>query len=408
MNDLNNRLRNARPGLSPVALIEVAVPVTMLRLVVNAQRKKQIALLHEIILRSVDAGLTATDEIAHLTGLENRVISETVAELAVSGHVTTSSSSAIRLTPIGRMLADELTLVTPSVETLNLSFDRLTWKVAAYRSGRLINRRDTVARGVTRIPASQTRRIERPDVTVRDLRALLSRSNERNVEVDYLGIVDLRSRASKYYEAELILYADKSGQTLEAAFLIDDDPSEEHDLAFLAGGGLKSLKVEVEPTYSESGAMPANEGVGELTAFEYAGMLYKSLRDAKEIIIVIEKLNDCAAMRQLLTMLTDQLARGCSVLIGILKTEGEDLIPKGLQELIRPLASEGAVRVLDVDQYATVANGIYLDEIRMPWIPEAVDHQHLPEIRLYRIQPTRDYSSRDAVRKTVQNALRLS
>src|ERR1035438_3029530 len=86
--NLQRRFGNARPGMQLIAVEDAAIPVTVVRADVLAQKKKEPPLTEEFTLRYVALGVNNPEDIAEYLGLDSAHILEATAAQLSENHLS--------------------------------------------------------------------------------------------------------------------------------------------------------------------------------------------------------------------------------------------------------------------------------------------------------------------------------
>lgn len=237
---LHRRFGESRPGLELVAIEEAAVPVTMLRADVLAQERKELPVTEAFTLQFVERGVNTTSDIAAYLGLDEGHVVEAAASQVRDGHLRRRSSGELALTALGLEVARTLASTQAVERPLPVAFDRLTWSLADYREGALIEKRQAEERGMLVLPADRNARIGLKDVTAAEFNALL-----RAERLQVLRIHKVAVRKHRYLPALLLVFANPSRDEVELALCLDDDLSNAHGIALDRVSAVDRLGISV-------------------------------------------------------------------------------------------------------------------------------------------------------------------
>lgn len=305
------RFGDARPGLQLIAIEPAAIPVTVVRADVLAQRKKELPITEEFTLRFVDLGVDTPDEIAAYLGLAPaHVLDASAAQLSENRLRRRDSGSRLTLTPLGAEAVRDLAATQPVLRQLPVVFDRLTWALADYPERALISKKEAQERGLVILPSERNARIGLDDVTPAGFNALLKNDTLQVLRIHKVGVSKHR-----YLPVQLLVYGDQTRSELELAVCIDDDLAVEHGRALDRIEAVKRLgltfgQAEARPVLDEelesqrmaiavtggevadeAEVISADKGITSLvrsvSVFEHATLLSEALDTARERLLII-------------------------------------------------------------------------------------------------------------------------
>ena len=309
---LQRRFGNARPGLQLIAVEDAAIPVTMLRVDVLAQEKKELPIAEAFTLRFVELGVDTPDEIASYLGLEQpHVLEASAAQLSENHLRRRDNGGRLALTPAGTEVSRDLAARQPVLKQLPVAFDRLTWTLGDYHERGLIEKKEAQELGMTLLPASKNARIGLEDVTPSGFNALFKADRLQVLRVHKVAV-----KKHRYLPVLMLVYADQTRQELEIAVCIDDALAAEHGMALDAIEavdrlGLSLGKAEprpmldadledqrtIEPPPEQDQAAepetPPTSGsagtamVRSVSVFEHADLLSEALSTAQRRLLII-------------------------------------------------------------------------------------------------------------------------
>ncbi|MBG6060103.1 hypothetical protein RCH16_003585 [Cryobacterium sp. MP_M5] len=246
--EIRQRFGAKRPGLELIAIEDAAIPVTVIGAQVLAQEEKGMPLLDEFVLRSAAQGMTKTNDVASLLGVDALMLDATVAGQYTAGNLDYDPSTAtFRLTPRGEVAARDLTLATPVEQEIPVIFDRAIWRVGDYREHDLINKRDAETSGMIFLPALNTRRVTTVDVRSRDVEDLLDAGRTGRAKgLQILEVTRVRVSKYQYLPVKLLAFSNGSEDAPELMVLVDGDDSAMHENHLESLGGAKKLGMRIE------------------------------------------------------------------------------------------------------------------------------------------------------------------
>ena len=243
---LRKRFGNHRPGLQLVGIVDAALPVTILKVDVLAQERKELPLLEEFILRFVHAGVVELDELAGLMGLDRDQVLTSSAVQITENHLRRSPSAQLSLTAEGLEVTRTLSAIQPVIKPISITFDRLLWGLQDYVQSSLIKKQDAKDRGLLLLPAERSARITTSDVTVEEFNALLLARPSRIREIEILRVRKIASQNQhRYIPADLLVYGDTSTGEIELGLCIEGELRPTHGLQLAAIDAVSRLELAV-------------------------------------------------------------------------------------------------------------------------------------------------------------------
>lgn len=252
--EVARRFARQRPGYELVSYREVALPVFRCDLSAMVAELKDIAPVHEFVLRAVSGGLRRHEEIAGVLGLDDDIARAAVVQLMhddnlvlLGGAETPDGTSRLTLTAKGRRTVTELVQSTLVETEMSVYVDGLTREVVAVVGPRRIGAfraGDTKARGLPSIQAHPRRPPKLSEIQDSELNAVLGEETKgRQTKQQVVGISELR-RPKRYARPGVALaYRSEETGEVQVSLLIDGAFSEKHDEAF--GRSLKMSSVRI-------------------------------------------------------------------------------------------------------------------------------------------------------------------
>ncbi|MCQ4080775.1 phospholipase D-like domain-containing protein [Streptomyces sp. RB6PN25] len=248
---LADQFADARDGLTLVAVIPAGIPVTTLKVDVDAQEEKELPLLTESTLRLIQAGVTAPNDISGLLGFPADPVRRTLSEGLVKGHIRLNPNSPpddehVRLTPLGQQVALEHAAIRPVRERMTFYYDGTLGDIQPYDRTLLIQAREAADEDLLKLPAITTAPVRADDLTPDKLNSLLRAEADNRYTV--LAVRDVRHPPTpRYLPADLLVYSDPDRKDIEVAVVIDGKISTPHELALISRGGANALGIRVDP-----------------------------------------------------------------------------------------------------------------------------------------------------------------
>lgn len=242
---VRRRFANQRPGLELLGIVEAAVPVTVLRVDVLAQERKQLPLLDEFIVRFVREGVETIEELASLLGLERDQVLNATADQISEGNVR-RSDGRLALTPQGLEVARNVAAIQPVLKQLPVPFDRIIWSIKNYPQSNLIRRKDVEERGRTILPRKKQASVALTDLTVEQFNQLIRSRDDRERLIEILRIRKIASQNQHLYlPAQLLVYGNPDQGAVELELCIDGELQSAHGLGLAAIGAAEKLGYQV-------------------------------------------------------------------------------------------------------------------------------------------------------------------
>lgn len=243
------RFQGGRPGWDLVAIVDAAIPVTLVTADVLAQDRKKLPPLDEFVLRFLAADVTTTDELTGFLGLPEAIVAEAVAGQFSSDNVAYRfhpvRGKTLELTSRGRLTARELASVSPVNVELPLIFDRLLWRIRPYDDSQTLSRSDAQRDNILVLPELRQQKVASTDISASEINAILRSDGATEREV--LVVKSVRQRpAKRLMAAKVMVYADVAREEVQLAVVVDDELSQDHEMALLSLGGAARLGIKAE------------------------------------------------------------------------------------------------------------------------------------------------------------------
>ena len=246
--EIAERFRNSRSGLELLAVENAAIPVSVLYILVLAQRDKGLGLVPEFVLRGVATGLNTSLEIANLLGVDRALVDGAVAEQVAAGNLAYEpAAQTFSLTRRGLTSASELTALVPVEEEVPITFDRSNWRVAEYNSADLIERRLAESEDRLLIPALKSTRVVASDVKTSDIESHLLQGRTAKGQLQILEILRVRPSRHRYLPIKLLIFGESTGRQLDIVPVVDGEVSPLHERHIAALGGAAGLNLHGAP-----------------------------------------------------------------------------------------------------------------------------------------------------------------
>ncbi|WP_406362831.1 hypothetical protein [Streptomyces sp. NBC_01579] len=242
---IRRRFGNQRPGLELLGLVEAAVPVTVLRVDVLAQERKQLPLLDEFIIQFVYEGVQTIAELAALLGLEHEQVLNATAEQVSEGNIR-RSDGRLALTAQGLEVARNVAAIQPVLKQLPVPFDRIVWSIKNYAQISLIKKKVAEERGYLLLPRKKQASVALTDLTVEQFNELIRNREDRERLIEILRIRKIASQTQHLYlPAQLLVYGNPEQGEVELELCIDGELRSAHGLELAAIGAAEKLGFQV-------------------------------------------------------------------------------------------------------------------------------------------------------------------
>lgn len=244
--EVAGRFAELHPGFTLVDYEEVGLPFFELRLDVMAQKRHEIPVIDEYVLRLARLGLRSTEAVGGLLGLEPALVRGSVLSLLQSDYIDYSpgrESREISLTAPGITVLEERMEQVPERTEIRIGFDRLLWGLSARWMQYWEAPKAFKQNGLRLIPPKVKRRPETSEVEMVALNRVLAELPRRaQVDHDVIQILSVGAR-TKYLSALLLVFVADDQSAIRASFVIDEHHSPDHDRAFEDIDGLARLGI---------------------------------------------------------------------------------------------------------------------------------------------------------------------
>lgn len=234
----------ARPGYELAAFREAGLPVYVLTLRVLTLEQKPLGPIDEGVLRAVQAGLTAPEQLVSFLGLSANVLNPVLAGLTTTEQVNYSravgeSAAKVTLTAKGRTTLVELSTTRPQERTVRVCFDALTKQLLFISPEQLFKPRELKEMGFVEVPVGQAKRPEVEDISLQDFdRFLQLQRTGLEEKRELLAIRRVERRELHFLGCVMAFYRSQANRNeVDVAFWREDGPALEHENRFRAVGG---------------------------------------------------------------------------------------------------------------------------------------------------------------------------
>lgn len=381
----------ARPGYELATFKEAGLPVYVLTLKVLVLERKELGPIDEAIMKAVNAGLFAPEEIVAFLGLSEKVITPVLAALNSSELIAYSCASGttqarVTLTLKGRSVLVEAAVTKPQEKTMTVCFDALTRKVLLIQAEQLFKPREMKDHGFYEVPTGLSRRVEVDDIGLKDFDRILERlAPNAKSKSELLAIRRIERRELRYASCVMLYYRSQSDfSDINVAFWKEDGQALEHEVRFREAGGpelvgsrflLEKQKPESNPiaemenepsaepmepqqaTGTDAPAKteqasepeqtaPAGDTLQSILCHDHPPLLRHALLNAKNRLLIISPwINHSVVDRGFVSSLESLLRNGVDVFIGYGIDNGEGRGKDAAQN--KPPITPSAKRDLD-------------------------------------------------------------
>lgn len=256
----------ARPGYELAAFREAGLPVYVLTLRILTLEQKPLGPIDEGVLRAVQAGLTAPEQLVSFLGLSANVLNPVLAGLTTTEQVNYSravgeSAAKVTLTAKGRTTLVELSTTRPLERTVRVCFDALTKQLLFISPEQLFKPRELKEMGFIEVPIGQAKRPEVEDISLQDFDRFLQLQRAGLEEKrELLAIRRVERRELHFLGCVMAFYRSQANRNeVDVAFWREDGPALEHENRFRAIGGpelVGARLLTVESTWPTAALQP--------------------------------------------------------------------------------------------------------------------------------------------------------
>lgn len=255
----------ARPGYELAAFREAGLPVYVLTLRVLTLEQKPLGPIDEGVLRAVQAGLSAPEQLVSFLGLSANVLNPVLAGLTTTEQVNYSravgeSAAKVTLTAKGKTTLIELSTTRPQERTVRVCFDALTKQLLFISPEQLFKPRELKEMGFVEVPVGQAKRPEVEDISLQEFDRFLQLQRAGLEEKrELLAIRRVERRELHFLGCVMAFYRSQANRNeVDVAFWREDGPALEHENRFRALGGPELVGAKLLTTESTLPA-PANQ-----------------------------------------------------------------------------------------------------------------------------------------------------
>jgi hypothetical protein len=247
----------ARPGYELAAFREAGLPVYVLTLRVLTLDQKPLGPIDEGVLRAVQAGLSAPEQLLNFLGLSANVLNPVLAGLTTTEQVNYSravgeSAAKVTLTAKGRTTLAELSTTRPQERTVRVCFDALTKQLLFVSPEQLFKPRELKEMGFVEVPVGQAKRPEVEDISLQEFDRFLQLQRAGLEEKrELLAIRRVERRELHFLGCVMAFYRSQADRNeVDVAFWREDGPALEHENRFRFLGGPELVGAKLLTTES--------------------------------------------------------------------------------------------------------------------------------------------------------------
>lgn len=251
----------ARPGYELAAFREAGLPVYVLTLRVLTLEQKPLGPVDEGVLRAVQVGLSAPEQLVSFLGLSANVLNPVLAGLTTTELVNYSravgeATAKVTLTAKGRSTLLELATTRPQERTVRVCFDALTKQLLFISPEQLYKPRELKEMGFVEVPVGQAKRPEVEDISLQEFDRFLQLQRAGLEErPELLAIRRVERRELHFLGCVMAFYRSQADRNeVNVAFWREDGPALEHENRFRSLGGPELVGAKLLTTES---ALPA-------------------------------------------------------------------------------------------------------------------------------------------------------
>lgn len=268
--DIAANFADLHPGFTLVDYEEVGLPFYELRLDVMAQKRHELPVIDEYVMRLASLGVRSTEDVGDFLGLEPALVRSSVLSLIHADnvdYVPGRDGREIALTASGHTVLEERMDQVPERTELRIGFDRLLWRLTARWMHDWENPRTVKQSGVRLVPPKRKRRPEISEVDMVGLNRTLSElpsGRGSRMDLDIVQILNIGAR-TKYVPALLLVFVAVDHSAIRASFIVDEHHSPDHDRGFEEVDGLARLGIALaDPSSADRDRPRLPDDVAEL------------------------------------------------------------------------------------------------------------------------------------------------
>lgn len=232
-------------GYNLVNYYQAALPLWIISFDATVISRKNIPLIEEFILRSIDEGLHSVEDIAGFLGLNEKFIIKALGKL-VSDDVVHSSNNHISLTQRGSALLDQSKQTQPRREEISILYDGISRApIVSGMDWTPITGQQVRQWGLYEIPALPGKAPSEADLEAVDFNRALPRIAKEKAEIDQvLSATKSGHMRKRFREVVMLIYKGRSEEDILVRFIsLDARPIDSVNHAFANKQGIKRLNI---------------------------------------------------------------------------------------------------------------------------------------------------------------------
>ena len=213
--------KHARPECKLVAIEDCGIPVTSLEVNLLTQRKREMAIVDEFVLRLLSNGPVSRERVGSVLGLQPEFVIEILARL-ISDTVVVQEreSKLLRISAFGRHVLDKDGDIFPTNHSESIYFNRVTWEIETSPIIRAISRKAALESNWVILPSVHKGKISDEDVTLEKIRSFFGLDSAKKIEI--LSLQSIRQKGSaKYVYGKLLAYQNHLTGKVEPLIALD-------------------------------------------------------------------------------------------------------------------------------------------------------------------------------------------
>jgi hypothetical protein len=257
-----------RPGYRVADYVHVGMPVYRITARLFTQVHKKIATIDEFLLRLIRIGVQRTPEISEFLGLDQSFVDDALSQLLIDDlltlHSGTDRRQRLSLTEKGIRALDAAETLIPEERTYVIDYDALLRRIVLLRKEQLLSGFQIRKMGCKQIRPLLKRPLDAGDLRIADLqKAIQANLSQRDAQRSVLAVNELYRKRLHFLPAIAVVYRSLDGVEIQVAFIVDGQPSPEHDEAFARLDGVHLLGIDSDLARNSGDAVIVSEVLKE-------------------------------------------------------------------------------------------------------------------------------------------------
>jgi hypothetical protein len=213
--------KHARPDCRLVAIEDCGIPVTSLEVNLLTQRKREMAIVDEFVLRLLSSGPMSRERVGSVLGLQSEFVIEILARL-ISDTVIVQEreSKLLRISAFGSHVLDKDGDYFPTNHSESIYFNRVTWEIETFPIIRAVSRKAALESNWIVLPSIHKGKISDEDITLDKIRNFFGLDSTKKIEI--LSLQSIRQKGSaKYVFGKLLAYQNRFTGKIEPLIAMD-------------------------------------------------------------------------------------------------------------------------------------------------------------------------------------------